>query len=64
VRRALGSETSLTLEQARDTARALTAELTGETKPLPLVPETQKPLFQSLQSVSSTMGRKVGSLPP
>ncbi|KDA01790.1 phage integrase family site-specific recombinase [Hyphomonas oceanitis SCH89] len=30
------------MEQARDTARALIAELTGETKPLPLVPETPK----------------------
>ena len=42
MRRALGPETSLTLDQARDTARALIAELTGEATPLPLVPETPK----------------------
>lgn len=42
VRRAIGPQTSLTLEQARDMARALISELTGETTPLALVPETPK----------------------
>ena len=42
VRRAIGPEKSLTVDQARDMARALISELTGETTPLPLVPETPK----------------------
>ena len=42
VRRAIGPQTSLTLEQARDMARALISELTGETTPLPRVPVTPK----------------------
>lgn len=42
VRRAIGPETSLTVDQARDMARALISELTGETTPLPLVPKTPK----------------------
>lgn len=42
VRRSIGPEKSLSLEQARDMARALISELTGETTPLPLIPETPK----------------------
>ena len=42
VRRALGPESSLTLHQARDMARGLISELTGETTPLPFVPITPK----------------------
>ena len=42
VRRSIGSEKSLSLKQARDMARALISELTGETTPLPLIPETPK----------------------
>lgn len=40
VRRSIGSEASLTIGQARDMARTLIAELTGQTVPVPLVPET------------------------
>ena len=42
MRRALGPESSLTLHQARDMARGLISELTGETTPLPFVPITPK----------------------
>jgi integrase len=42
VRRSIGPEKSLSLDQARDMARALISELTGETTPIPLVPETPK----------------------
>ncbi len=42
VRRVIGPETSLTLEQARDMAHVLIAELTGATTLVPLVPETPK----------------------
>ena len=42
VRRSIGSEKSLSLKQARDMARALISELTGETTPLPRVPVTPK----------------------
>jgi integrase len=40
VRRAIGPEASLTVDQARDLARTLIAELTGQTVPMPLVPQT------------------------
>tara|TARA_R110002110_G_scaffold411228_1_gene635366 strand:+ start:309 stop:1613 length:1305 start_codon:yes stop_codon:yes gene_type:complete len=42
VRRAIGPDTSLTVDQARDMARTLISELTGDTTPLPLVPEAPK----------------------
>ncbi|MEL6361810.1 MAG: hypothetical protein AAFR21_12060 [Pseudomonadota bacterium] len=42
VRRSIGPAKSLSLEQAREMARALIPELTGETPPSPLVPETPK----------------------
>lgn len=42
IRRALGPESSMSLEQARDMARALISELTGETTPLPLVPQVPR----------------------
>jgi len=40
VRRAIGPEASLTVDQARDLARTLIAELTGQDVPMPLVPQT------------------------
>lgn len=40
VRRSIGPKASLNIDQARDIARTLIAELTGQATPVPLVPDT------------------------